>query len=118
MDQKPIKIKLYEDAQGQSDLLKDMSTRDQARFIKKNEDFEKLSFHQFLKSKLVDRIFNHNNFYELKYFFSEPPYRALAFIFKGELIILLVFKGSGSRGKLIRYLPRAINRANDWGQRY
>lgn len=110
------KILLYENTKGESDILSGMSFKEKSRFIKKTEDFQKLPFLKFRSSKDVEFI--SDNFYELKYRFTHPPYRGIAIIYKDCLVILLVFKGSGSNGKLNKNMPRAINRANDWKSRF
>lgn len=118
MEQQSVRIELYEDEKGESDLLLQMSPKDKARFVKKNEDLEKLPFYNFRQSKDVSPIRGLNCFYELRYRFSSPPYRAIAFIHKSLLVILLVFKGSGSNGKLEKNLPKAINRSKKWKSRF
>lgn len=116
MEEPNLEIELYEDKVGESDLMGDMSARDRSRFIKKNEDFEKFTLRQFLKSNHIDPVEDNKGFFEVKYRFS-PPYRAVAFLCKGILLILLVFKGSGSDGKLKKHIGRAINRLEDWKSR-
>lgn len=111
-------IEFYEDKRGISDILDGMPPKDQARFFKKTESFKKLPFYSFVRHDSVEFIPNYKGFYEIKYKFSSPPYRAIAFIQNTCLVLLLVFKGSGSGGNLNKHLVRAVNRANDWKNRY
>ena len=117
MKESNLEIELYVDKVGKSDLMEEMSARDRVRFIKKNEDFEKFTQFQLLKSKHIEPVKEHKGFFEVKYRFSSPPYRAITFIYKSILLILLVFKGSGSDGKLRKHMVQAINRLEDWKSR-
>lgn len=114
MEEKNLEIELYVDEVGKSDLMEDMTARDKARFVKKNEDFEKFTTFQFLKSKHIDPVQDNKGFFEVKYRFSSPPYRAVAFLYEHILLILLIFKGSGSDGKLKKHMGKAIARLESW----
>ena len=117
MEEPNLEIELYVDEVGKSDLMDDMSVRDRSRFIKKNEDFEKFTIFQFLKSKHIEPVKKNKGFFEVKYRFSSPPYRAVAFLCRGILLVLLVFKGSGSDGKLKKHIGQAVNRFENWKSR-
>ena len=117
MEEPNLEIELYVDKVGKSDLMDDMSVRDRSRFIKKNEDFEKFTLFQFLKSNHIEPVKENKGSFEVKYHFSSPPYRAVAFLCRGILLILLVFKGSGSDGKLKKHIGQAINRLENWKSR-
>ena len=117
MKEKNIEIELYEDVRGRVDLLIDMPVRDRVRFVNKNILFQQFTFRQFLSSKNIVPIQGHRGYYEIKYFFTHPPYRAIAIIHKEALLLLIVFKGSGSKGRLERYIKQAVSRASEWNTR-
>ena|SRR3989344_2396508 len=114
MHNEPVQIELYTDKNGNMDLLDDMPIKDQRKFVQKNEDFTKRTLQQFLRSKDINPIVGFKNYYEIKYWFSSPPYRGISIIRKQLVVILSVFKGSGSGGALKKYISKAINRAQDW----
>lgn len=53
--------------------------------------------------------------WELK-FPSDPPYRCICVIKEHSIIMLEMFQGSGSDGKVTKRVPRAVKKANEWYQ--
>jgi len=111
-----IEIEIYVDEKGETDLFDDMSNNDQSKFIKKNEDFQKFTLPQLLRANHVRSIKGRVNkgFFEIRYLFTSPPYRAISIIHKNLLVILVLFKGSGSGGKLEKHIKKAKTRADYW----
>ena len=45
-------------------------------------------------------------------------YRAICLLWQQRVVVLVMFKGSGSGGKIRHYFQQAIERAEDWKRRY
>ncbi|MFY9462615.1 MAG: hypothetical protein WAP52_00305 [Candidatus Sungiibacteriota bacterium] len=51
--------------------------------------------------------------WELK-FYSDPPYRAICIVIGSRIIVLVMFQGSGSHGKVRKWVPKALVKAGEW----
>lgn len=118
-----VDIEYWEDSRGFSAvtkfILEQIPTEDQARIAKKNNHFRSLTFQQLCKTPFFEPVKGAKYpLWELKYLASKSMnYRALCILHKSILVILLIFKGSGSEGKLQKHFPQAIQRAEDWKRR-
>lgn len=117
----PIKIAFWEAKDDHSpitEFLDSIAVRDAVWISKKNSYFERKNYKQLEYSKHWGKIVNIDyELYELKYH-SSPPYRAICIPWKEKIVILVLFKGSGSNGNVNRYLPTAVERAKDWKERF
>jgi len=110
MNKVKIEIEIWENKDGFSpytnsfEAIKDERTRE--RIIKRNRFFEKLEFGQLTRSRDQMEKVKMKGFeelWELKYLIT-PPYRALCFIWKNKLVLLMLMVGSGSDGSLTRFI--------------
>ena len=51
--------------------------------------------------------------WELK-FYSDPPYRAVCMIKEYRIIVLEMFQGSGSHGEVMKWVQKALKKAEEW----
>lgn len=116
-----LTIEAYEDDEGNSpieDFLKSLSAKDFSYIVKKRAYFHGYSIPQLKNSRHLENIRSAVAFWELK-FHSPTPYRTVCIIRGNKVVILDMFKGSGSDGEVIRHIPKCLQRAHDWdGKRH
>jgi len=110
MNKNKVKIEIWENEDGFSPYLnsfkaiKDERAKD--RIIKRNRFFEKLEFGQLTGSRdQIEKvkIRGLEELWELKYLIT-PPFRAVCFIWDNKLVLLMLMAGSGSDGRLTRFV--------------
>ena len=88
-----------------------------AAIDKKRKYYENLTVAQLKNNKdYLDNIKGVTSripLWELK-FPSDPPHRAICIIKENKIIILLMFQGSGSNGKVMRWVPYALKNVEKW----
>lgn len=110
-----LPIAFWCDASGNSPVteeIKSFPTKDRDRITKRLEVYRRKPF---LKLKDVwERVKGlDETLYELKYKIT-PPYRSFCVVHRGEIVILVLFKGSASIRKLReKNVKVALQRAND-----
>ena len=85
------------------------------------EDFcEGLSFLELLRTPYFRKAQGaKDTLWELRYPASHGMnYRAICLLWQQRVVVLVMFKGSGSGGKIRHYFQQAIERAEDWKRRY
>ncbi len=118
-----VEIEYWEDVDGISPIVQFIRERPlehQVRIKKRNDHFRNLTFQQLRNTPFFELATGAKHpLWELKYLASKGMnYRALCIIHKNILVVLVVFKGSGSGGRLQKYFPQAIQRAEEWKQRH
>ena len=110
MNKNKVKIEIWESEDGFSPYLNSFKTindeRTKDRIIKRNRFFEKLEFGQLTGSRdQIEKvkIRGLEELWELKYLIT-PPFRAVCFIWDNKLILLMLMAGSGSDGRLTRFI--------------
>ena len=96
-----------------SDFLMHVEVNDLKQIKKKDELFSKKTVRELCLSRDLTKIKGTGNppLYELRYQFKNP-YRAICLRIKeNELLIVEIFRGSGSGGEVEKHLPIAIKRA-------
>ncbi len=91
--------------------IKNDKTYDQ--IIKHNEHFGQLTLRQLLRNKTkiekaLCKIKGLEKLWELKYVITSP-YRAVCIIQKNKITLLMLMKGSGSKGKLNKFIKKNAN---------
>ena len=114
-------IEAWDDGDGRStieDFIASLPVETQNRIIKKNEHFQQYTISRFKNGKHLEKIRGEKfELWELKYPFHSPPYRAVCIIRNSKIILLEMFSGSGSHGNVLKYVPRAVQRAQEWDQK-
>lgn len=121
-----VEIELWEDLSGVSpvgEFLKDISdTHVKSWVVKKTDHFRKYTLRQFLNTSHIvpiEGVSYRERLYELRYASSGPRnFRATCIIWNRTLIVLEMFQGSGSNGKVLKYVPISIQRADSWIERH
>ncbi|KKS37970.1 MAG: hypothetical protein A3G49_01285 [Candidatus Sungbacteria bacterium RIFCSPLOWO2_12_FULL_41_11] len=115
-------IEPYEDEQGNSpfgDFLLTLPDKDIDFIAKKLINFQEYRISQLKnRSDFLDVIEGTDiELFELK-FKRSPQYRAVCIVRGNKIIILEMFKGSGSNGRVLKYIGKARERADDWDKRF
>lgn len=110
MNNNKVKIEIWEGKDGFSpyiesfESIKDKQTR--KRITKRNRFFEELEFGQLIRDgdqMQKAKIDGLEELWELKYLIT-PPFRAICFMWDNKLVLLMLMAGSGSEGKLNRFV--------------
>jgi len=99
-----------------SNFLLSLIEKDQVQITKKNETFAQKSVQQLCMLEDLKKIkgTEHPALYELKYR-TKNPYRAICLrTGENDLLVLEMFKGSGSDGEVERHIPTAKKRLGIW----
>ncbi len=122
----PIEEKLiiepWDDGEGNSpieDFLAELPAKSFRYIVRKREYYEKRTVQQLKNNRLFleDIKGTDSKLWELK-FRSSPQYRAVCIIRGNSIIMLVMFKGSGSEGEVMRHVPKALERSIAWDERY
>lgn len=99
-----------------SQLIRSLPISHQRWINKRDEFFEKLTIQQLLLSKHIVHIRDVDYpLKEIRYAGSGGMnYRALCFLWKRKIVMLVMFQGSGGDGNIKKYFKTAIERAESW----
>ncbi len=99
------------------DFLENLPRKDFHYIVKKLSYFQGYSISQLKNSRHLEIVRGHNEFWELK-FHHISEYRAVCILRKNKIILLEMFKGSGSRGNVTRYIEKCLERVKVWDKNY
>jgi hypothetical protein len=95
-----------------------LPAKHQAWIAKKDVFFESMSVRELMRSSYFEKV-SDTELWELKYSGSGGyNYRMLCIIWHRGIVALVMFQGSGSGGKLNKYITRAQANAEDWKNRH
>lgn len=113
MDEKSC-IEVWDDSE---ELVSRLPFRVRVPILKKMQYYRNYTVNQLKnKSKYLEKIEavnSHIVLWELK-FPSDPPYRFVCLIKEHRIIVLEIFQGSGSDGKVRKRVPQALKKAEAW----
>ncbi|TSC63462.1 MAG: hypothetical protein Athens041674_94 [Parcubacteria group bacterium Athens0416_74] len=114
-----VEIELWEDEAGASpvaEFIALLPVEHQEWIAKRNDFLERLTWPELHLSKYYEKIQGTaHSLWELKYSGSRAHvYRAICFRWKHQLVTLEIFAGSGSSGNVLRHVPVAAARAENW----
>lgn len=119
--EKKLIIELWDDGKGNSPIegfLAKLPAKSFNYIVKKREYFEKYTVQKLKNNRqfLEDIQGTDPKLWELK-FPSSPPYRAVCIVRENKIIILVMFKGSGSNSEVLKHTSKAFERAVEWDRR-
>lgn len=101
------------------ELVSKLPFRVRVPILKKMQFYQNYTVNQLKNNrKYLEKIEGVNSdivLWELK-FYSDPPYRCICVIKEHRIIVLEMFQGSGSDGKVMKWVPRAVKKAEKWNQ--
>lgn len=118
-----VVIEAFEDEDGNSpigDFLIKLPVKESSRIIKKKEYLEKYTIPKLKnKKQFLEKIEGADTeLWELKFPIS-PPYRSVCIVRGNKIVMLEMFKGSGSNGRVLKYAVEvSCERAIDWDNRF
>ena len=105
-----VKIEIWQNQEGFCHYLDSFnaikSERTKDRISKRNRFFEQLEFRQLMRDRsLMEKVKVRGleDLLELKYLIT-PPFRSICIIWKEKLVLLMLMSGSGSDGRLTRFV--------------
>lgn|SRR3989338_2710344 len=118
-----VEIQLWEDALGFSPVeqyILGLPPEDQAWIASRVDYVERMLWTQILFSKYFEKVKGIRfSLWELKFVATgQRNYRLLSFPWKSQIVGVEMFAGSGSGGKVMKHVPIAIVRADDWMRRH
>lgn len=91
-----------------------------SRIFKRADHYAEMTVDQLLANREILEKVHGSTYplYELKFRIS-PPIRAISIIWKNKVVVLKMFKGSGSNGRLGKEVTRqVIEMADNWKLRF
>lgn len=97
--------------------MENLPAKDFKYIIDKRAYFHRHSISQLKISRHLENIRGATELWELK-FHWRTEYRAVCIIRENKIVMLDMFKGSGSAGRgVTKYIPKCLQRAEDWNKR-
>lgn len=113
-----VEIVHWEDEKGESpvtDFYLTLPSKHQAWIAKRDTYFENYTFPELMATPYLEKIEGTDDLWELKYLGKGGRcYRMICIFCSQKLIGLVLFKGSGSGGKVTKHIALAESRALSW----